>query len=109
MAAHNNKTFTCCNDDKAEIEAVDIVVGDISDDKKQQFKQRISSDSTKTMGLHSVLSVATSAKYDLTTNVSVNDGMTNGNECTICKIDYRVLNSSRPSIIWVLFSEHNVG
>jgi hypothetical protein len=109
VAAHNNKTFTCCNDDKAEIEAVDIVVGDISDDKKQQFKQRISSDSTKTMGLHSVLSVATSAKYDLTTNVSVNDGMTNGSECTICKIDYRVLNSSRPSIIWVLFSEHNVG
>jgi hypothetical protein len=109
VAAHNNKTFTCCNDDKAEIEAVDIVVGDISDDKKQQFKQRISSDSTKTMGLHSVLSVATSAKYDLTTNVSVNDGMTNGSECTICEIDYRVLNSSRPSIIWVLFSEPNVG
>ena len=52
---------------------------------------------------------ATSAKYDLTTNVSVSDGMTNGTECTICKIDYRVLNSSRPSIIWVLFSEPNVG
>ena len=106
---HNNKMFKCCSDNKAEIEAVDIVVGDISDDKKQQFKQRIPSDSTKTLGLHSVLSVATSAKYDLTTNVSINDGMTNGTECTICKIDYRVLNSSRPSIIWVLFSEPNVG
>ena len=67
--AHNNKMFKCCNDHKAEIEAVDIVVGDISDDKKQRFKQKIPSDSTKTMGLYSVLSVATSAKYDLTTNV----------------------------------------
>ena len=79
----------CCNDNKAEIEAVDIVVGDISGDKKQQFKQSIPSDSTKTMGLHSVLSVALSAKYDLTTSVSVNDRMTNGTECTICKIDYK--------------------
>ena len=104
-----DKAFQCCNDEKAEIEAVDIVVGDISDEKKQQFKQSIPSDSTKTMGLYSVLSVATSAKYDLTSNVSVNDGMTNGTACTICKIDYRVLNSSRPSIIWVLFSEPNVG
>ena len=52
---HNNETFRCCSDSKAEIEAVDIVVGNISDDKKQQFKQRIPSDSTKAIGLHSHL------------------------------------------------------
>ena len=49
------------------------------------------------------------AKYDLATNVSVVDGMTNGAECLIKKIDYRVPGSSRPSIFWVLFQEQYIG
>ena len=49
------------------------------------------------------------AKYDLTTNVSVVDGMTNGAECIIEKIDYRVSGSSGPSIIWVSFQENYIG
>ena len=61
------------------------------------------------MGLYSVCSILKEAKYDLTTNVSVLDGMTNGAECIIKKIDYRVEGSSRPSIIWVLFQEQHIG
>ena len=61
------------------------------------------------MGLYSVCSILKDAKYDLTTNVSVVDGMTNGAECIIKKIDYRVPGSSRPSIIWVLFQEEHIG
>ncbi|XP_028407846.1 uncharacterized protein LOC114530426 [Dendronephthya gigantea] len=66
-------------------------------------------DPSKTMGLYSVCSILKEAKYDLTTNVSVVDGMTNGAECIIKKIDFRVEGSSRPSIIWVLFQEQNIG
>jgi len=40
------------------------------------------------MGLFSVVKVAVGLKYDLTTNVAVTDGMTNGAECIIQKIDY---------------------
>ena len=49
------------------------------------------------------------AKYDLTANVNVTDGMTNGAECIVEKIDYRVTNSNRPSIIWVSFPQTNIG
>ena len=35
--------------------------------------------------------------------------MTNGAECTIKKVDYRIPGSSRPSIIWVLFQEEHIG
>ena len=52
------------------------------------------------MGLYSVCLVLKDAKYD---------GMTNGAECIIQKVDYRVPGSSRPSIIWVLFQEENIG
>ena len=61
------------------------------------------------MGLYSVCSILKDAKYDLTTNVSVVDGITNGAECIIKKVDYRVPGSTRPSIIWVLFQEEYVG
>ena len=100
--AHNNSMYAKCESDKCQIKAIDIVVGDISDDLKKQMKDKIPDDPTKTMGLYSVTSIATNAKYDLTTNVNVTDGLTNGAECVIKKIDYRVANSSRPSIMGII-------
>ena len=76
---------------------------------KKQMKNKIPDDPTKTLGLHSLVSVATKAKYDLTTNIDVTDGLTNGAECVIENIDYRVQNSTRPSIIWVSFPHPDIG
>ena len=106
---HNNAIFLLSTSKKAQIQPVDIVVGDVSEGQKEKMKGKIPNDPTKTMGLYSVVFVTVGAKYDLTSNVSVLDGMTNGTECTICSIDYRVAGSKRPSIIWVLFSEASVG
>lgn len=99
--AHNNSMYAKCESDKCQVKAIDIVIGDISDDLKKQMKDKIPNDPTKTMGLYSLTPIATNAKYDLTTNVNVTDGLTNG--------DYRVENSSRPSIIWVLFPDADIG
>lgn len=56
------------------------------------------------MGLYSLVSVATEAKYDLTTSTDVTDGLTNMHaECMTENIDYRVDDSTRPGIIWVSF------
>ena len=79
---------------KAQIKAIDIVIGDIFDKLKKQMKQKIPDNPTKTMGLYSVVSVAVDSKYDLTSNVDVADGLTNGSECVIKSIDYRVENSA---------------
>ena len=106
--AHNYALYTISKTDKAHIKAVDIIVGDISDDLKKQMKNKIPDDPTKTLGLHSLVSVATKAKYDLTTNIDVTDGLTNGTECVIENIDYRVPNSTRPSIIWVSFPHPDI-
>ena len=97
--AHNNSMYAKCQSDKCQIKAIDIVVGDISDDLKKQMKGKIPDDPTKTMGLYSLTSIATNAKY----------GLTNGAECVIKNIDYRVENSSTPSIIWVLFPDADIG
>jgi len=78
--AHNNALYTLSKADKAQVKALDIIVGDISDDLKKQMKYKIPDDPTKTMGLYSLVSVDTAAKYDLTTNIDVTDGLT---ECVI--------------------------
>ena len=106
---HNHDIFHKSTNEKVEIKAIDIVLGDLSDELKQRLKKQIPNDPSKTMGLYSVCSILKDAKYDLTTNVSVVDGMTNGAECIIKKIDYRVPSSLRPSIIWVLFQEEHIG
>ena len=107
--AHNNALYTLSKADKAQIKALDIIVRDISDDLKKQMKNKIPDDPTKTMGLYSLVSIATAAKYDLTTNIDVTDGLTNGAECVIENIDHRVENSTRPSIIWVSFPHPDIG
>ena len=47
--AHNNSMYTLSKADKAQIKAVDIIVGDMSDDLKKQMKNKIPDDPTKTM------------------------------------------------------------
>ena len=102
--AHNDSIYTQSNSDEAQIKATDIVVGDISDELKIQMKNKIPNDPTKRMSLYTLTSIATDAKYDLTANVDEPDGLTNGAECIIKKIDYRIEKSSRPSIR--LFAVH---
>lgn len=106
---HNNTIYQASHTDKAQIKCIDIVVGDMSDALKKKMKEKIPDDPSKTMGLYTVVLIAVGAKYDLTANVNVTDGMTNGAECMVEKIDYRVTNSNRPSIIWVSFPQTNIG
>lgn len=101
--------YQAAHTQKAQIKCIDIIVGDMSDDLKNKVKGKIPDDPTKTMGLYNSVSIAVGAIYDLKTNVSVTDGMTNGAECVIEKIDDRVKDSTRPSITWVSFPEASIG
>ena len=44
-----------------------------------------------------------------TANVDVEDGLTNGATGVVKNIDYRVKETNRPSIIWVLFDDPRIG
>ena len=65
-----------------QIKAIDIVLGDLSDELKERLRKQIPNDPTKTMGLYSVCGVLKEAKYDLTTN---------GAECVIKTMTSRQL------------------
>ena len=106
---HNLEIFNNSKNEKVCVNAIDVIVADLPDEVKERMKEKIPKEATKTMGLYFVCPVVVGGRYDLTTNVCVVDGMTNGAECIVEKIDYRVPDSSRPSIIWVSFQEPTVG
>ncbi|MCU7801387.1 MAG: hypothetical protein KZQ70_14975, partial [gamma proteobacterium symbiont of Lucinoma myriamae] len=47
--------------------------------------------------------------YDITVNVNVEDGLTNGSTCIVKFIEYKMEDTDRPSIIWVLFHDSQAG
>ena len=51
---HNHDIFHKSTNEKIEMKAIDIVLGDLSDELKERLKKQISNDPSKTMGLYSV-------------------------------------------------------
>ena len=89
----NHTLYAISKTDKAQIKAMDIIVGDIF----IIFRNKIPDDPTRTEGLYSLVLhvVTTAAKCDLATNINVTDGLTNGADCVIKNFDYRVRKSTR--------------
>lgn len=56
------------------------------------------------MGLYKNLNITVGSRYDLTVNVDIGDGLTNGPQSVVQDIDYRAAGSQRPSITRVTFS-----
>ena len=94
---------------KVEISSIDVAVGDVSKTVKTRFLQRVPKHHTKTMGLMGKLPVALNQHVDISINVNVSDGLTNGATGVVKFIDYRVPNSERCSIIWIRFDCQTVG
>ena len=75
---HNADTFLSSpTDEKVEITAIDIAVGDVSKTVKTIIFQRVPKHHTKTMGLIGKLPVALNQRVDKSINVDVSDGLTN--------------------------------
>lgn len=61
------------------------------------------------MGLFRNLYIAEDLPAEICLNIDVEDGLTNGTTCLVKKLDFRVLNSNRCSIIWVKFETQQIG
>ena len=104
---HNHDIFHKSTNEKVKIKAIDIVLGDLSDELKGRLKKQIL---LKPWACTQFVPYLKMQNMTLRQTVSVVDGMTNGAECIIKKVDYRVLDSTKPSIIiWVLFQKEHIG
>ena len=56
---HDHDVFQKSSNEMVDIKAIDIVLGDLSDDLKERLKKQIPNNPSKTMGLYSVCSFKT--------------------------------------------------
>ena len=96
---------------KCTITAVDTLSGDSDTlpDIKSKILGQIPDDPSKTMGLFKSLDIAENVQAEICVNVDVEDGLTNGSPCVVKKLDFRVHDSARCSIIWDLFHDTSIG
>jgi len=59
-------------------------------------------DQNKTGQLVKKLTIAVDMTYDITVNVDITDGLTNGSICNVKYIEFRKESQTRPAIIWVM-------
>ena len=63
-----------------------------------------------TANLPSQLTIAVNMTYDVSVNIDVLDGLTNGSTCTVQYIEFDATKSTtRPKIVWVLFCDQQIG
>ncbi|XP_056001840.1 uncharacterized protein LOC130048804 [Ostrea edulis] len=110
VQSYNNKIYEMADESqKVSINALDWVIGTPDDAVKLKVLTRVPDDCAKTMGLSSMLFLVIGVPAEITNNVNVQDGITNGASCTVKLFDYRVEGSTRCSIIWVQFDDENIG
>lgn len=101
---HNIEAFEWSdNERKCTATAIDTVAGDAKEEYKTKLLNKVPDDPSKTMGLVGRLLIVENLPTEICINVDVEDGLTNGTSCIVKKLDFRVENSSRCSMIWVEF------
>lgn len=97
------------NERKCIVFVIDIVVGDVKEEFKIKFLNKVFDDFLKIMGLVGRLLIVENLFVEICINVDVEDGFINGIFCIVKKLDFRVENFSRCSIIWVEFESLLIG
>lgn len=97
------------NSDKVCIKVIGWVISSCDDNMKAKVLSRIQHDYAKTMDLSAELFLVIGIAAEITSNVNVQDGITNGASCVIKLFDSRVEGSTRCRINWVQFDHEKIG
>ena len=107
---HNNNILSQMPGEKVVIPSHDSVVSaNIPAKECQNLINKLSDDYTKTGRLMKSLTLVVGMIVAHTANVDVEDGLTNGATGVVKYIDYRMEETNRPSIVWVLFDDPRIG
>lgn len=107
---YNNKLIEQLPGEKVIVKAVDSVLHDHTKLVKDRLLRSLQSqdDVSKTANLMTRLTLAIGMIYDITVNIDVTDGLTNGSSCTVFFVENKLSGVSRPSIVWVKFLDKAV-
>ncbi|XP_062598648.1 uncharacterized protein LOC134260084 [Saccostrea cucullata] len=75
---------------------------------KLKLVQNLPENPASTGQLRTNLVIAVDMLYDISVNLDVTDGLTNGASCVVKYIEYKQ-SQLRPAIVWVLFADSSIG
>ncbi|XP_062602358.1 uncharacterized protein LOC134264070, partial [Saccostrea cucullata] len=109
--AYNNQLIEKLEGEKVTVNSVDSVIKDYSKEVKEKLLRSLlkADDVSKTANLMQNLILAVGMIYDISVNIDVSDGLTNGSSCKVQLIERKMEGISRPSIVWVNFFDSAIG
>jgi hypothetical protein len=97
------------NTHKVNVMAFDTVQADVSANVKAKLLNCIPNKQSETANLAKHVELAVGMKYDITANIDVDDGITNGSSCEVKFIDFRIKERPTSSIVWVMLNDEKIG
>ena len=107
---HNETIFSECQEEKVVIPARNTITGNRSETAKARALLTVQTSEKHNVihGLHRELHIAVSLMYAVSCNLEMTDGLINGAECQMMKIEYKAP-SQQPAILWVHFNDASIG
>lgn len=108
--AHNDQAFLSSPlENRVTVQAKDVVVGDVSNCIKDKILAAVpTGDPSKTMGLFTYLRTAVGLRCEISINVDVEDGLSNGASGVLMGVCLPKT-GHRPMALWIDFDQETIG
>ncbi|XP_033746958.1 uncharacterized protein LOC117332184 [Pecten maximus] len=106
----NSNLIQNCSKPKVNVKADTDVLSQtkLLPEVKKRMIENLPDNQVNTGQLRGNLTIAVDMTYDISVNIDVNDGLTNGSTCMVKHIQFKE-SPIRPAIVWVLFGDLKIG
>lgn len=105
VQSFNLQIFELSKEEKYTNEAQDYIIGDVDEEIKLKVRKSIPTDTNKTMGLEKNLKLCKGMRSEISVNVDVEDGLSNGASGVLMGVTKFSKNNSGFDIIWIKYRE----
>jgi hypothetical protein len=109
VESFNKQLLQLSNEEKLHLKASDYILGDVDREIKEKVKKSIPSDTNKTMGLARELDLSLNIRCEISVNIDVEDGISNGSSCVLKYASSVSKKSKGIDILWVSFEDEGIG
>ncbi|KAK3102105.1 hypothetical protein FSP39_008803 [Pinctada imbricata] len=107
--AFNNQIYELSNERKIHVKASDYIIGDVDAEIKEKVRKSIPVDTSKTMGLSKDLNLSIGMQCEVSVNVDVEDGISNGSSCVLMGASRLSKTANDYDVMWVKFDDVSIG
>lgn len=109
VQSFNLQIFRLSKEEKYTNEAQKNIIGDVDEEIKLKVRKSIPTDTNKTLGLQENLKLCKGMRSEISVNIDVEDGISNGASGVLMGVTKIPKNNSGFDIILIKFDDENIG